>query len=150
MTEQGKIEQQRAKDRARYKKERERRLAYAKKYQQKNREKISEYQAQYRKKNKKKLSAQSREYCKNNREKVLKRRKKYRLNKTGYAVERAEHAISTGVLVREPCEGCGAEPAEAHHDDYNKPLEVRWLCKSCHMKWHKNNTPKYIERKEQE
>jgi ribosomal protein S27AE len=42
------------------------------------------------------------------------------------------HAIERGTLVREPCEACGREPAQAHHDDYSKPLDVRWLCSTCH------------------
>ena len=41
-------------------------------------------------------------------------------------------AVRSGVLTREPCEQCGAYPTEGHHDDYNKPLQVRWLCKCCH------------------
>lgn len=44
---------------------------------------------------------------------------------------------------RQPCEQCGELQVHGHHDDYTKPLEVRWLCPPCHRDWHKNNTPIY-------
>lgn len=35
------------------------------------------------------------------------------------------------------CDQCSAAVAiEAHHADYTKPLEVRWLCKPCHWANH--------------
>ena len=46
------------------------------------------------------------------------------------------NAIRDGRLVRQPCEVCGATEVEAHHDDYSKPLDVRWLCFTCHRAHH--------------
>jgi ribosomal protein S27AE len=46
------------------------------------------------------------------------------------------HAISDGKLTRQPCERCGNPDVHAHHDDYDKPLEVRWLCQRCHTHEH--------------
>lgn len=51
------------------------------------------------------------------------------------------NAIRDGKLVKKPCEVCGEQIAQAHHDDYNFPLVVRWLCVTHHVEWHKNNTP---------
>lgn len=54
----------------------------------------------------------------------------------GRAWSIATKAIRTGCLIRQPCEMCGAQSVQAHHDDYVKPLEIRWLCRSCHRKHH--------------
>ena len=35
-----------------------------------------------------------------------------------------------------PCESCGAERADRHHNDYSKPLDIRWLCRKCHIAEH--------------
>jgi transposase-like protein len=58
-----------------------------------------------------------------------------------------ESAISKGVIVPKPCEICGKK-GRAHHDDYNRPLDVRWLCQKHHFHWHQNNTAKPIEDKD--
>ena len=46
------------------------------------------------------------------------------------------HAIQSGKLKRRPCMKCGANKSEAHHPDYYKPLDVIWLCRSCHRAEH--------------
>lgn len=45
-------------------------------------------------------------------------------------------ALREEVLSREPCEKCGDKKSEAHHDDYSKPLTVRWLCTHHHKEHH--------------
>ena len=47
-----------------------------------------------------------------------------------------KNAIKRGDLVREPCEVCGQEKSQAHHDDYSRPLKVRWLCFRHHRAEH--------------
>lgn len=43
------------------------------------------------------------------------------------------YAIKAGHLARGPCESCGTTiKVQAHHDDYLKPLQVRWFCFKCH------------------
>jgi ribosomal protein S27AE len=46
-------------------------------------------------------------------------------------------AIRAGELVRNPCTRCGEKKSVAHHEDYDKPLEVMWLCQPCHKQRHK-------------
>lgn len=52
------------------------------------------------------------------------------------------NAIRDGRLIRQPCEVCGKKKVEAHHDDYLKPLDVRWLCRKHHMEHHKQEREK--------
>jgi len=49
-------------------------------------------------------------------------------------------AVRSGNLIRLPCEKCEAvDSIHAHHDDYLKPLNIRWLCAACHHQWHAEN-----------
>jgi hypothetical protein len=49
-------------------------------------------------------------------------------------------AVRRGELTRPlNCEQCGQtspRPLDGHHDDYSKPLSVRWLCHRCHKQHH--------------
>ena len=53
------------------------------------------------------------------------------------AVQRAKKA---GILTVGSCADCGVSPKDiaiqAHHTDYEKPLDVVWLCASCHQGRH--------------
>lgn len=81
--------------------------------------------------------------------------KRYATNRVARARHEARHpekaaarddvqrAMRAGRITRQPCEVCGAQhgdirpdrtkvKVEAHHDDYTKPLDVRWLCTEHH------------------
>lgn len=50
------------------------------------------------------------------------------------------YAIKVGKLSKSCCEVCGkTEHIHAHHDDYSKPLQVKWLCPKHHSEWHSTN-----------
>lgn len=82
-------------------------IACDKIYKKASKNKRAKYFSEYRKKNKKRLQAKW---------------------KAGYAVK-------TGKIKRHPCEICGAY-AEIHHADYDKPLQIKWLCHKHHMQHH--------------
>lgn len=44
-------------------------------------------------------------------------------------------ALRAGLLKRQPCWVCG-EKAVAHHPDYDRPLDVVWLCQGHHKQTH--------------
>ena len=48
------------------------------------------------------------------------------------------NALRDGKLEKEPCLFCGCEQVHAHHNDYQKPLDVVWLCPKCHQRMHAN------------
>lgn len=65
----------------------------------------------------------------------------YRLRtpKQSAARSKVGYAIRTGKLVRPAhCEACRkvCKPHAHHHKGYDKPLDVQWLCRACHMQVH--------------
>lgn len=61
---------------------------------------------------------------------------------------RLNGAIRRGEITRGSCEVCGAADAQAHHEDYSRPLDVVWLCDLHHRATHGEHTA--VERVERE
>lgn len=65
-------------------------------------------------------------------------RTKYR--EKDLARQKASKAIRKGKIQKpQTCERCGEQFSnlQAHHENYEKPLEIVWLCESCHKLLHK-------------
>lgn len=80
-------------------------------------------------------------WANNNKDKVYIASRKYADNnpKKRKACGLVGYAIEMDMLQKKPCELCGCEKVHGHHDDYDKPLDVRWLCSAHHRLWHKEN-----------
>lgn len=50
-----------------------------------------------------------------------------------------DNAVRDRILIKpDNCERCGVNDSlHGHHEDYTKPLDVIWLCRSCHGKRHR-------------
>lgn len=117
----------------------------ARKYSIKNRNDKIDY---YREYDKKRMYAPQRikareEYAKSEAGKKVryKTTKKYRTKHP----ERAKIYRDCEKTLNNPhiCSQCGGDiMVEAHHDNYNEPFKVRWLCRLCHRQWHKTHKPK--------
>lgn len=107
------------------------------------------------KNNPEKNSLYCRKYSANNPEKKRVSANKWRIeNKSKQLIYNAKHyknskhihkykayrlfqkALKQGRLIKLPCHICGNTKAEAHHEDYSKPLDVLWLCKRHHEDRH--------------
>ena len=88
--------------------------------------------------NRKKYLAKDKEYRRNNPDKVKEfdRRKRLKNPLASKANCALNYAVKSGKIIRKPCEVCGFKKSQGHHDDYSKPLKVRWLCSFHHRKHH--------------
>jgi hypothetical protein len=127
--------------------------AYDREWRAKNPERYRELQAAGRERNREQRRNYSRRYYEEHREQILTAEsQKHRRTGQHNPPEKARAqmtawlAVQSGELEPQPCEGCGREQYEtrdgrrgihAHHDDYDNPLEVRWLCYACHGKEHR-------------
>jgi len=113
---------------------------WRKDHQNRNREKISKEATEKYNKDKNILEKQK-IWRSNNGDKLKlynkKNREKFPLKAAARSFLNA--AIKGNILKRpENCSICFKEcKAEAHHEDYLKPLEVIWVCRSCHGKKHR-------------
>lgn len=120
-----------------YEKNKEKELERSRKWKLENPEKNLSTQKKWRKKNKEKyrliVKRHAESYKKRNNHKIKARRK-------------VAYAMSVGKIKKENCKICKAENSEAHHNDYDKPLNVIWLCQKCHKKEHRKKDERYFRK----
>lgn len=57
-------------------------------------------------------------------------------NKKINAQSKARRSLNKKIIYKNSCIFCGNIKAEGHHHDYDKPLDVIWLCDLHHKKVH--------------
>jgi len=94
----------------------------------------------HREKNAEKAKANVRKWQKENPERTKELREKTKKKNIKKVRVRGlvDQRISTGKLKpNETCEMCKKKcKTHAHHEDYDKPLDIKWLCTACHGKIH--------------
>lgn len=94
----------------------------------KRKQRNKDYQNNMKENNHEEWTKMRRDACKKSREK---NREKFIAN------SRLRYAVKTNKIKKLPCSICGDIKSEAHHPDYQKPLEVIWLCDFHHKEEHK-------------
>ena len=98
-------------------------------------------QENYRRRREQYLEYESRRYRDNPKRKNYLARRMVQLRQDDpqkyHAYVTYKNAVARGKLKRQPCEICGSSKSDGHHEDYGKPLVVRWLCRKHHMERHR-------------
>jgi len=114
-------------------------LQTTKEYRERNKVRLKAYRKAYWKKYFVKIK-RSPELLQRRREQANKAKKRnYDKNRPKYKARGAvKNALLNGSILRGDCSvaHCDNSPIEAHHPDYNKPLEIVWLCRKHHLSNH--------------
>lgn len=115
-----------------------------KRYRQANKEKEVVRKRLYNLNHRKELCLTSKIYGKKHREEIRIRNRRYyrRFPEKRKCFRIVREAKKKGELIVGKCVDCGITPQkariDAHHKDYGKPLDVIWLCVSCHRRRHRS------------
>ena len=118
---------------------------YSKEYRQKNKAKVKAAQCQCYLSKRSEYKERSKTWTANNRERArhTSQAAYYNNPERNKAHGVVNSAIRKGKLKRGKCH-CG-KVAEAHHEDYSKPLEIEWLCTEHHNEMHRERRIKWAE-----
>lgn len=132
-------------------------FAHNKEYRLKNRDRLLKKSREYYLENKDKFRSYRENKKVDNRNKVNENTRKYRRTERGRIVRRniedkyrkihperheasklIRNLVKSKIIIKPSnCSKCNMEClTEGHHNDYSKPLEVIWVCHSCHMLIH--------------
>ena len=97
---------------------------------------------QWREQNREKMRAAVVDWQRRNREYFRQYRSQAEERWKEEARAAVREAMRSGALVKpDACSSCGRVASgrylQAHHHDYSRPLEVRWLCSMCHSAEHR-------------
>jgi hypothetical protein len=130
---------------------------YTKKSYERYREKYIEKQRIYNEKNRQKINEKQRKYNEKNRDRINEKQNAFLATEKGreyslsYYYETKEkfqikrnarnklrYAVRSGNIMKpEICDLCLSKTKlHGHHEDYSKPLDIKWVCNFCHKKIH--------------
>lgn len=112
------------------------RIEYMKQWRRDNAEHRSQYNKQWREDNAEHVIQYNRQWYKDNRKRAIKRSRKWVRNNPKKV---KAYNIAHRIKGRQKCSITGCNNiGEKHHPDYDKPLEIVWLCSKHHKEEHRN------------
>lgn len=119
----------------------EKRREACRRYYAKHKEQERERKRKYREEHPDKVAESHKKYRESGKKAAYNSRPEEHYKRTARHI--LENEVSSGRMVRPTvCSRCGCECVpQAHHTDYTEPLNVVWLCDTCHRKEHYDEEP---------